>query len=79
MNPHKATLSALGRLYGPDAESMRRGLPEHGDSISGQLAELAARPSVERCETAIRNMAGLVQLLQRFRERLLIEGDSPNA
>lgn len=79
MNPTQACLAALGRLYGPDAEAMRRGLPEHGESIRGQLCELAARPSVERCETAIRNMGGLVQLLQRFRERLLIEGDSPNA
>jgi hypothetical protein len=74
MSPTDAHLAAYARLYGPSAEELRRSLPEHGDSLQGQLHELAKRPSVERCETAIRNLGGIVQVLNRYRERLVAEG-----
>lgn len=70
---HEAHTAALARLYGPDAETIRRSLPDHGESVAGQLAELTARPSVERVETVIRNVDGLASLLRRYRERLLRE------
>lgn len=66
---------ALTRLYGPTAEEYRRALPEHGESVHAQLCVLAARPSLDRCDTAIRNLAGLVTVLHRYRERLLQEGE----
>lgn len=69
-------VAAQARLYGPTAEEIRRSLPEHGESVAGQLAELSARPSVERAETVIRNLDGLASLVRRYRERLVAgEGD----
>lgn len=70
----EAHTAALARLYGPSAEEIRLGLPEHGDSIAAQLHELSARPSVERAEIVIRNLDGLATLLRRYRERLQSEG-----
>lgn len=67
--------SAMARLYGPTAEEYRRALPDHGESVHAQLCVLAARPSLDRCDTAIRNLAGLVTVLHRYRERLLQEGE----
>lgn len=67
-------IAALARLYGPTAEEYRRALPEHGESVHAQLCELATRPSLERCDTAIRNLSGLVTVLARYRERLQQEG-----
>lgn len=74
MTPADTHSAAMARLYGPSAEEIRRSLPEHGDGIQGQLHELSARPSIERIETAIRNVEGIVQLLRRYRERLAAEG-----
>lgn len=75
MTAHEAHTAALARLYGPSSESIRLSLPEHGESVAGQLAELSARPSIERVDTAIRNLDGLATLLRRYRERLQSEGD----
>ena len=76
MSPADAHTAAQARLYGPDAETIRRSLSEHGEGIQGQLHELSARPSVERVDTALRNLDGLSQLLRRYRERLIAgEGD----
>ena len=76
MTPIDAHIAAQLRLYGPSAEDIRRSLVEHGDGLQGQLHELSARPSVERVETAIRNIEGVAQLLRRYRERLKAgEGD----
>ena len=76
MTPTDAHIAAQSRLYGPSAEDIRRSFVEHGDGLQGQLHELSARPSVERVETAIRNIEGVAQLLRRYRERLKAgEGD----
>lgn len=71
MSPADAHVAAQARLYGPTADEMRRALPGHGDGLQGQLHELSARPSIERCDAAIRNLDGLTQLLRRYRERLV--------
>lgn len=73
MTPAEAHAAAAARMYGPGAEDIRRTLPDHGDSIRAQLHELSARPSIERIEVAARNLEGLVQLLRRYRERLIAE------
>ena len=76
MSPADALTAAMGRLYGPSGDEIRRGLPDHGDSIQAQLHELSARPSIERIDIVARNLDGLVQLLRRYRERLVAgEGD----
>ena len=76
MNAVDAHTAAQARLYGPSGEEIRRSLAEHGDGLQGQLHELSARPSIERCDTAIRNLVGLADLLRRYRERLIAgEGD----
>lgn len=74
MTPAEAHAAAQARLCGPDAETIRRTLPDHADGIQAQLVELSKRPSVERCDVAARNLDGLVQLLRRYRERLVAEG-----
>ena len=71
MTGAQAHAAAQARLYGPSGEEIRRSLPDHGDGIQGQLHELSVRPSVERIDTAIRNLDGITQLLRRYRERLI--------
>ena len=70
-----AHIAALARLYGPSAEELRLSLPEHAQGIHAQLIELHARPSVERADTAARNLDAMAAHVRRYRERLVTEGE----
>lgn len=67
-------LAALAQLYGPDAETLRRDLPEIADCLHGQLHELHARPSAARVDVLLVAVEGIRRHLARYRERL-IEGE----
>lgn len=54
-----------------DLEGLRRQLPEIGEGLAAQLAELANRPSPDRCELLARNLDGARSAVMRYRERLL--------
>jgi hypothetical protein len=66
--------AAYATLHTPSANTLRRSLPDVGDGLQGQLHELSARPSVERCEQAARNLEGARLTVMRLREALLREG-----
>jgi hypothetical protein len=66
--------AAYAALHAPSADTLRRSLPEVGDGLQGQLHELSARPSAERCEQAARNLEGARLTVLRLREALLREG-----
>lgn len=72
MSPDAAV--AYAALYAPTAEELRRSLPDVGDGLQGQLHELSARPSPDRCEQLARNLEGARLSVLRLREALLREG-----
>jgi hypothetical protein len=61
-------------LHAPSATELLRALPDVGDGLQGQLHELSARPSADRCEAAARNLDGARLTVMRLREALLREG-----
>ncbi|MGY0503816.1 hypothetical protein [Luteimonas sp. e5] len=67
-------LAALGLLYGPNAEAMRRELADISDCLHGQLQELHARPTGDKCDRMLIALEGLRRYVCRFRERLIDEG-----
>ena len=66
--------AAYASLYAPSADTLRRSLPEVGEGLASQLAELSARPSPDRCEQLARNLEGTRLSVMRLREALLREG-----
>lgn len=60
-----------------DTWGLRQSLPDVGEGLAAQLAELSVRPTAERCERAAMNLDGARQSVMRLRERLLAgdEGD----
>ncbi len=76
MTDTEAALAVWARLYGPDAETQRRGLPEIADGLSSQLHELYARPSAVGAETAASNLEGARRALLRYAETLRRDGHS---
>ena len=65
--------AAYAAMHAPTADALRRSLPDVGDGLAGQLAELCVRPSAERCEAAARNLEGARLSVMRLREALLRE------
>lgn len=61
-------------LYAPTSEELRRLLPEVGEGIAGQMAELAYRPSIERVDRLIAALSGAQVTARKFREALAREG-----
>jgi hypothetical protein len=59
----------------PSADALRGPLAELGQGLAGQLAELWARPSPERCERLSHNLDGALRQVRALREALLREGD----
>lgn len=55
----------------PSADTLLRFLPEIGDGLHAQLADLSAHPCVDKCERVLTNLEGARLHLQRIRERLL--------
>lgn len=65
-----AEIEALRALYRePDdtlAASLAAALPDLGDCVSSQLAELARDPSRDRCDRVIANLRGVIVHIQRL-------------
>jgi len=66
--------AAYAALHAPGSDILRRSLTGVGDGLQGQLHELSARPSAERCEQAARNLEGARLTVLRLREALVREG-----
>lgn len=62
--------AAYTAQFQPDAEAMRRHLPEVGDALAAQLIELHAHPSAAGAEQVAVNLAGASRALLRFAEAL---------
>lgn len=76
MTDTEAALAVWARLYGPDAETQRRGLPEIADGLSSQLHELYARPSASDADAVAANLEGARRAVLRYAETLRREGQS---
>lgn len=74
-----ATIDHLRGLYGPTAEQQAAGMPEIGDGLQAQLAELWRCPTIERCEVVAANLMGARSAVLRLREALLRELPPPAA
>lgn len=65
-----AEIEALRKLYAEPsatlAASLAAALPDLGDCISSQLAELARDPSRDRCDRVIHNLQGVIQHIRRL-------------
>lgn len=70
--PHAA--AAYAALYAPNAEDLRRSLPEIADRLHLQVMQLHEHPSAEFCAQLAANLGGAQRAVLRFRERLLAEG-----
>lgn len=68
-------LAALGRLYGQDAESLLRDLPNIGCGLEAQCRELSLRPSAAGAEILASNLDGARRHVLRIAERLRAEGE----
>lgn len=74
MTAAEAAVAVMARLYQPDAETLRRGLPDIADTLHTQLCELYARPSAFAAETVAAHLEGARRALTRFAEALRREG-----
>jgi paraquat-inducible protein B len=61
-------------LYAPTCDELRRQLPDVGQGIADQLAELSHRPSLERVDQITATLSGAQVLVRKFREALAREG-----
>lgn len=50
-------LATAGELLG---ERLRKQMPELGECLAGQLAELSRDPSRERCDRVLQSLAGVI-------------------
>ena len=46
--------------------SLAAALPDLGDCISSQMAELSRDPSRDRCDRVLHNLAGVIQHIRRL-------------
>lgn len=60
-------------IFAPAAEDLRRQLPDLGEGLASQCAELHGAPTAERAERFAHNLAGAHRLALALRERLLAE------
>ena len=61
-------------IYTADADTLRESLPDIGEGLQAQLAELYARPDPDRAERLASNLDGARRVVLSFRERLIAEG-----
>lgn len=64
-------------VFTPDAETLRRQLPDLAEGLSNQIAELHARPLADAAERLAWNLDGARRLILAFREQLMAEGERP--
>lgn len=57
-------LQLLRRLYKPDD------LTDLGEKLAAQLAELSSRPSLDRCDAMVRELAEATTTVHRLRSQL---------
>jgi hypothetical protein len=69
----KAHLEAVRQLYQPDIESMRRSLPDLGESLHTAAIELSRDCSVERVDLMITRLKGAESGLVHLRKALAVE------
>ena len=74
MTSTEAAVAIMARLYGPDAETQRRGMPEIADGLHTQLCELYACPSAHAAETLAANLEGARRAVLRYADTLRREG-----
>lgn len=67
-------LAERATLYGPTAQEQASGLPEIGEGLATQLADLARDPTPVRAELMAINLEGAKRAVLRLREALEREG-----
>lgn len=70
MTATEAAVAVMARLYGPDAETQRRGFPDIADALHTQLCELYARPSATAAEAVAANLDGARRAAMCFAEAM---------
>lgn len=65
--------------HGPSAAQQAAMLPDLGDSLAAQLAELARDPEPWKCERLAVNLEGARQAVMRLRETVMAESPPPQA
>jgi hypothetical protein len=71
---HLAHVDHLRGLYRqPDAESLRRNLSRQADTIAAAVAEVANRPTPERCEQCAMQLEAVRRLVLTYRVALMAE------
>lgn len=66
-------MAALARLYGMDADALRRSLPDLGDGLHSQLVALHDAPSQSACEQLAANLEGARRYVLRLAEAIRAE------
>lgn len=66
--------AAYAALYAPTSEDLRRLLPEIGETLAAQLAELCRSPTIQRCDDLAINLTGAQAQVRKLREALAREG-----
>lgn len=74
MNARDDAARLCAPAYTPNAEDLRRSLPEVADGLSAQLHDLYARPSADAAERVAANLDGARRAVLRLRERVIAEG-----
>lgn len=69
-------VAALALLYGMDADSLRRALPDLADGLHAQLLALHDGPSESACEQLALNLEGARRFVLRLAEA--IHAEVPN-
>lgn len=65
--------------FEPDADTLRRLLPDVGDATRDALHDLHTRPGLETANKALTQLMGARQAVLRFREALTREGRQDGA
>lgn len=67
------TLRAMRSLYATPASAIAKALPDIGDGLAAQCAELARNPTAPGCDQLAANLEGTRAHLVRLRAALLRE------
>ena len=73
MSPTDQHLAAQAALYGSSAADLAKDLPEIGQGLAEQLADLSCNPTPERCERMAIHLGGAQRAVLRLREALRCE------
>ena len=74
-----AHFSRLHGVQGPSAAQQASMLPDLGEGLSAQLAQLARDPEPWRCEQMAVNLEGARMAVLRLREKLMADAEPPQA